>query len=79
MPKLDEAKERLGLLKFWLGIFVATFLGVASWILSHLKDFSDDTALIVFAFIFEILLLFLILNANNKAKKILEEIRKLKK
>lgn len=30
MPKLDEAKERLGLLKFWLGIFVATFLGLAS-------------------------------------------------
>lgn len=79
MPKLDEAKERLGLLKFWLGIFVATFLGLASWILLYLKDFSDDTALIVFAFIFEILLLFLILNANNKAKKILEEIRKLKK
>ena len=28
MPKLDEAKERLGLLKFWLGIFVATFIAI---------------------------------------------------
>lgn len=26
MAKLDEAKERLGLLKFWLGAFVACFV-----------------------------------------------------
>ena len=39
MPKLDEAKERLGLLKFWLGIFVATFIAIGGWCATNYKIF----------------------------------------
>lgn len=31
MAKIDELKAELGMLKFWLGIFVATFLTIAGW------------------------------------------------
>ena len=31
MAKIDELKEQLGILKSWLGIFVATFLAVIGW------------------------------------------------
>ncbi|OCR94931.1 hypothetical protein CFT12S02847_09165, partial [Campylobacter fetus subsp. testudinum] len=35
MPKLDEAKERLGLLKFWLGIIVGSFLANVAWLATN--------------------------------------------
>lgn len=37
MAKLDEAKERLGLLKFWLGAFVACFVGIGAWCATNYK------------------------------------------
>ena len=35
MAKLDEAKERLGLLKFWLGIIVGSFLANVAWLATN--------------------------------------------
>lgn len=77
MPKLDEAKERLGLLKFWLGIFVATFIGLASWIATHYENYNNP---VIFygACICAIMLLILIFLGNKKSKNILKEIRNLK-
>jgi len=34
MPKLDELKERLGILKFWLGVIVGVFTAIFGWIIS---------------------------------------------
>ena len=31
MGKIDKIKEKINLLKFWLGIFVATFLAIIGW------------------------------------------------
>ena len=31
MAKIDEIKERLTMLRFWLGIVVATFLAISGW------------------------------------------------
>lgn len=78
MPKLDEAKERLGLLKFWLGIFVAIFLALISWIATHYKNI-DDKFIFYSACICSIILLVLIYFANKQSRKILKEIRNLKK
>lgn len=40
MAKIDELKERIGILKFWLGIFVATILAVSSWCISNYENIS---------------------------------------
>lgn len=78
MPKLDEAKERLGLLKFWLGIFVATFIAIGGWCATNYKIFQDTIPLFVLAAFAEIILLSLIKYTNSKIKLILKEIRDLK-
>lgn len=78
MPKLDEAKERLGLLKFWLSIFVAIFVGLVGWIATHYKSF-DDAFIFYGACICAVTMLILIFFANKQSKNILKEIRNLKK
>ena len=35
MAKIDELKERLTMLRFWLGILVATFLAIAGWSITN--------------------------------------------
>ena len=78
MTKLDEAKERLGMLKFWLGIFVTILVGLISWILTHYKDYADKLEFYSVCMC-AALLLILILLGNAKSKKILKEIKDLKK
>ncbi len=36
MSKLDETKEEINNLKFWLGIAVATFLAILGWSITKL-------------------------------------------
>lgn len=35
MARIDELKEELGILKFWLGIAVATLLALAGWLATN--------------------------------------------
>lgn len=35
MATVDKLKEQLGMLKFWLGIFVATFLAIIGWSITN--------------------------------------------
>lgn len=35
MSKLDKKKEKIGILKFWLGIAVATLLAIIGWAVSN--------------------------------------------
>lgn len=37
MGKVDKEKEKIGILKFWLGIVVATFLAIAGWLATNLE------------------------------------------
>ena len=78
MPKLDEAKERLGFLKFWLGVFVAIFVGLIGWIATNYASFKDG---LIFsgACICAVVCLVCIIFGNRYAMKILKEIRDLKK
>ncbi|MCX2716735.1 hypothetical protein OQH61_03180 [Helicobacter sp. MIT 21-1697] len=36
MSKLDKEKEKIGILKFWLGIVVATFLAIGGWLATNI-------------------------------------------
>jgi len=35
MAKIDVIKEKINYLKLWLGIFVATLIGLIGWIISN--------------------------------------------
>lgn len=35
MSKLDKKKEKIGILKFWLGIAVATLLAIIGWAVTN--------------------------------------------
>nr|MBP3725228.1 hypothetical protein [Campylobacter sp.] len=35
MPKLDELKEQLGMLKFWLGVVVGVMTAMCGWVASN--------------------------------------------
>ena len=70
MSKLDELKERLGILKFWLGVIVGVFTAVFGWIVTTYK--TQDTILLIIATIFllGLLIAFFKLNQNiEKAKR----------
>ena len=78
MPKLDEAKERLGLLKFYIGFFMTAFAALVSWIATHYKNFDD--AIIFYGACGVAVVFFIgIILGTMHAKKILNEIRELKK
>ena len=77
MAKLDEAKERLGLLKFWLGIIVGSFLANVAWLATN---YDKSEILIIIGSILVCLGLivgFVII--NKKIEKKLKEIGDLKK
>lgn len=38
MSEIDKIKERIGYLKVWLGIFVASDIGLFTWIIDNLES-----------------------------------------
>ncbi|EAH8209074.1 hypothetical protein QK017_001690 [Campylobacter upsaliensis] len=40
MSKLDREKEKIGVLKFWLGIVVATFLAIVGFCVTSYEKIS---------------------------------------
>ncbi|ELE7459369.1 hypothetical protein RB912_001793 [Campylobacter upsaliensis] len=72
MSKLDREKEKIGILKFWLGIVVGTFLAVAGYCVTNYAK-MDLYLLVASGF----LLLFLIVSALIVSKKIDKKIDRL--
>ena len=77
MFQLDELKERLGILKFWLGVIVGVFTAVFGWIVTTYK--TQDTILLIIATIFLLGLLIAFFKLNQNIEKKLKEIRDTKK
>ena len=72
MVKIDELKEQLGLLKFWLGIFVATFLAVIGWGVTNYQ--KAETFVLVGAGVVAVLALFAIYFLSKKINAKIKEI-----
>ncbi|MDE6958873.1 hypothetical protein LS72_010240 [Helicobacter apodemus] len=69
MSKLDEMKEEINNLKFWLGIAVATFLAILGWSITNYETISF--LLLSFGFVAVIFLgVAIILLQKNINKKI---------
>lgn len=75
MSKLEEAKELMGLLKFWLGSVVAVFVAISGWIANHYRD--EDNLLLAGACAVLAFLLLVGFVINKKIKKQLRIIRDL--
>ena len=76
-PKLDEAKENLAMLKFWLGAIIGVFTAVAGWTLNKLD--IDENVLIVIALIVVLVLLAIFYIVVKKINTAIKEIGKMKK
>nr|CDL66958.1 unnamed protein product [uncultured bacterium] len=74
MAKIDELKEELGILKFWLGIVVATLLALMSWIATSYKE--ADLFLLVSAIVCVFVSIVLLIIVNKKIKAKIKEIGK---
>ncbi|EPN3000698.1 hypothetical protein ACTWU3_002035 [Campylobacter coli] len=74
MAKIDELKEELRILKFWLGIVVATILALIGWIATNYQK-ADWLILVGAGFSIFISICFLII-INKKIKAKIKEIGK---
>ena len=72
MAKIDELKEQLGLLKFWLGIFVATFFSLSCWGVTNYQ--KAETFVLAGAGVVAVLALFAIYFLSKKINAKIKEI-----
>ena len=75
MPQLDGLKEDLAILKFWLGIVVASFLPIIGWLATNYNKSEIIISSIVLLFMFA----FIALLINKKMRKIIKQIYESKK
>lgn len=75
MSKLDEAKEKINNLKFWLGIVVASFLAILSWAITNYDTISF--LLLSLSFIAVILLVIAIIILQKNINKKIKDLRDL--
>lgn len=72
MAKIDKLKEQLGILKFWLGIFVATFLAIIGWSITNYQ--KAPLWILIGAGVLTLFLICAICFISNKINKKLSEI-----
>ncbi|WP_270985534.1 hypothetical protein [Campylobacter helveticus] len=74
MAKIDKLKEKMGILKFWLGIVVATFLALIGWSVTNYK--SADIIILIASVVCMVLALVAIYILNRKMNVLLDEIER---
>lgn len=77
MPKLDEAKERLKSLRFWLGIVVGIFVAVVGWIANNYK--TADNLVLFGAVVVLISLIIAFVLVNQRIEKRIKDIGEMRK
>lgn len=69
MGKIDKEKEEIGWIKFWIGVGVASIMGLISW---FVNNFENAHGFILFIDIFSVVVIavFIVLLNNTALKKI---------
>lgn len=72
MARIDELKERLTTLRFWLGIVVATLLGIIGWSISNYSKINTFLFIGAIMIVFFLIIIVFLLNKaiDNKCKEI---------
>ncbi|ETD27888.1 hypothetical protein [Helicobacter canis] len=77
MPQLDGLKEDLAILKFWLGIVVASFLAIIGWLATNYN--KSELWIIISSIVLLFMFAFIALLINKKMRKIIKQIYESKK
>ena len=77
MPRLDNIKERIALLKWFLGVIVAILIAVAGWVLNKFEINENILISLALLFIFALSIVFVLI--LKKINALINEVDKLKK
>jgi len=72
MGKIDKEKEEISWIKFWIGVAIASIMGLVSWFVNHYAT-ADKTLLIldvVSIFVAAVLVIILNKTGLKKIKKL---------
>ena len=73
MAHIDEIKEEIGWLKFWIGVLVASFMGMVSFINTNLDDMSIYS--LSASIILTMAIMIGILSFNKRAVKLIRSLK----
>ena len=71
MGKLDKEKEEIGWIKFWIGVSVASIMGLISWFVNHYAD-ANNIILIMDLLATVVLAIFIVVLNRTALRKIKE-------
>jgi F0F1-type ATP synthase assembly protein I len=71
MGKLDKEKEEIGWIKFWIGVSVASIMGLISWFVNHYAD-ANSIILIMDLLATVVLAVFIVVLNRTALRKIKE-------
>ena len=77
MPRLDNIKERIALLKWFLGVIVAILIAVAGWVLNKFEINENILITLALLFIFALSIVFVLI--LKKINALINEVDRLKK
>ncbi|MCH5335839.1 MAG: hypothetical protein J1D99_00295 [Campylobacter sp.] len=77
MSRLDGLKEDLKSLRFWLGIVVASFLAIISWLAANYS--KTELWLIISSCLLLLIFAIIVFLINKKMRKIIKKIYETKK
>ena len=77
MPRLDNIKERIALLKWFLGVIVAILIAVAGWVLNKFEINENILITLALLFIFALSIVFVLI--LKKINTLINEVDRLKK
>lgn len=75
MSKIDKVKEKIAILKFWLGIAVATFLAIIGWSITNYSRI--EILLLILSFLATIVLGIAIILLSRMINKKINELEDL--
>ena len=72
MAKIDELKEHLKILRFWLGIDIAVLLAIVGWCITNCSNITKLMLIggVILSCIFVVLAIFISRTMSKKCKKI---------
>ena len=69
MSEIDKEKEEIGWIKFWIGVGVASIMGLISWFINNYEQ-ANDIVLFIDILSVVIIAVFIVLLNNTALKKI---------
>lgn len=75
MGKLDKAKEKIGILKFWLGLIIATLLAIIGYCITNYEKINFY--LLILSILSAAFLAIIALLISNKINKKIDELEDL--